>query len=60
MNKSRENKYKRSDLNMKNNFIKRKIRTAVLHTATKQANSVCAFFFYQPKLPEAVKKLRKF
>ena len=57
MNKSRENKYKRGDLN---NFIKRTIRTAVLHTATKQANSVCAFFFYQPKLPEAVKKLRKF
>lgn len=45
---------------MKNSIVKKAIQTAALHSATKHANSVCAFFFYQPKLPEAVKKLRRF
>lgn len=28
--------------------------------AERNANSICGFFFYQPSLPEKVKKLRKF
>lgn len=28
-------------------------------TAKKEANSVCYAFFFQPELPEQVKKLRK-
>ncbi|MBE5936797.1 MAG: cyclic lactone autoinducer peptide [Lachnospiraceae bacterium] len=34
------------------------IRVAYL-TSKQSANSVCGFFFYQPQLPEKVKKLRK-
>lgn len=30
------------------------------HEATQSANSSCIFWAYQPKLPDAVKKLRKF
>jgi cyclic lactone autoinducer peptide len=29
-------------------------------TATGEANNCCTFIAYQPKLPEKVKKLRKF
>lgn len=28
--------------------------------ASKTANSACVWFTYQPKLPDSVKKLRKF
>jgi cyclic lactone autoinducer peptide len=45
---------------MKNDVLRKVIKTAALHSASKNANSVCAFFFYQPKLPEAVKRLRRF
>lgn len=33
---------------------------AAYNAAEKNANSVCGFFFYQPKQSDAVKKLRKF
>ena len=36
------------------------VARAAYGTAANNANSVCGFFFYQPKLPEKVKKLRKF
>lgn len=29
-------------------------------TAAQGANSSCSFFFFQPQVPEQVKKLRKF
>lgn len=45
---------------MKKNIINKIAADLVYETAVKQANSSCTFFFYQPKLPEKVKKLRKF
>lgn len=32
----------------------------ILESAQKEVNSACFFLGYQPKLPEGVKKLRKF
>lgn len=32
----------------------------IFQSAVKDANSTCFFIGYQPKLPEEVKKLRKF
>ena len=63
-------------LGLLNNLIKRKVITimaketkkktgsiaskAALAVAKSSANSVCVLFLNQPKLPEKVKKLRKF
>lgn len=33
---------------------------AILKSSDKEANSSCFFIGFQPELPEAVKKLRKF
>lgn len=35
------------------------IKKTSYKVAEKSANQVCPFIFHQPKLPEAVKKLRK-
>ncbi len=40
--------------------IAKTIAKVAKKTATKSANSTCLFYFYQPKEPKAVKKLRKF
>lgn len=48
---------KRVSFNKKGRGIIAKIAFAV---AKSNANAVCLFMFNQPKLPEKVKKLRKF
>nr|WP_319488913.1 cyclic lactone autoinducer peptide [uncultured Caproiciproducens sp.] len=49
---------------MKNNSIKTKALSmaskVAFHEARKSANTSCPLFAYQPQIPEAVKKLRKF
>jgi len=45
---------------MKKFKINEVIAKTVLMVSKGQANSSCPAFLYQPKLPEAVKKLRKF
>ena len=40
--------------------VAKTIAKAAKKTAAKSANSTCLFYFYQPKEPKAVKKLRKF
>ena len=40
--------------------LEKMVVKAAYKTAEKNANSVCGFLFYQPKQPDAVKKLRKF
>ena len=40
--------------------IEKMVVKAAYNAAEKNANSVCGFFFYQPKQSDAVKKLRKF
>ena len=45
---------------MKNKGVKKVLKNAALNTATTSAHRSCTFFFYQPKLPKAVKRLRKF
>lgn len=42
------------------NQLEKMVVKAAYNAAEKNANSVCGFFFYQPKQPDAVKKLRKF
>ena len=42
------------------NLIEKAISKASYTTAKKSVNQACWLFFHQPKLPEAVKKLRKF
>lgn len=42
------------------NFIGKVTAKIAYDTAEKNANSICTWVFYQPKLPEKVKKLRKF
>ena len=44
----------------KTDVVDQMIKKAAYHTAKKGANQICAYFFHQPKLPEAVRKLRKF
>lgn len=36
------------------------IANMAYETSKRSANSLCSFFFNQPKLPEKVKQLRKF
>lgn len=40
--------------------LEKMVVKAAYNAAEKNANSVCGFFFYQPKQSDAVKKLRKF
>ena len=42
------------------NSIDKIISAAALASTKVNVNSNCTWFFHQPKLPEAVKKLRKF
>lgn len=45
---------------MKDKIVKKAAKKVVYSVASKSANRVCTIFFYQPKMLEAVKKLRKF
>lgn len=36
------------------------IEKIAIKIATQEANTTCPFISYQPKMPKAVKKLRKF
>lgn len=46
---------------MKNaSVVDKMVKKAAYSTAEKSTNLICLLFFHQPKLPEAVKKLRKF
>lgn len=36
------------------------IAVAALASAKSNVNSTCSWFFHQPKVPDSVKKLRKF
>lgn len=45
---------------MKKNRVEKIVANVAYETSKKSANSMCAFFFHQPKLPAEVKKLRKF
>lgn len=45
---------------MKKNKVEKIVANLAYETSKKSANSMCAFFFNQPKLPAEVKKLRKF
>lgn len=40
--------------------LEKVVANMAYETAKTSASYVCTWFFYQPKLPEAVKKLRKF
>ncbi len=40
--------------------IKKVVANAAYSSAVRSANRNCTYFFYQSKLPEKVKKLRKF
>lgn len=42
------------------NKLEKAIANVAYETSKKSANSMCCFFFHQPKLPEKVKRLRKF
>lgn len=44
----------------KQNVVDQMVKKAAYRTAEKSSSLMCVFFFHQPKLPEAVKKLRKF
>ena len=50
----------KGDLEMKKNKVEKIVANLAYDTSKKSANSSCAFFFNQPKLPAEVKKLRKF
>lgn len=41
------------------NILLKEMAELAYTTAKKEANSTCGIFFHQPKLPEKVKKLRK-
>lgn len=45
---------------MKKNLVANAVATLAKETATKSVNSACMLFLYQPKVPEKLKKLRKF
>ena len=53
-------KKKGEEVRMKKNKIEKIVANVAYETSKKSANSMCAFFFHQPKLPTEVKKLRKF
>ena len=36
------------------------VAKAAYEAAAKNVNQMCGYFFYQPKVPEKAKKLRKF
>ncbi|MBD5544812.1 MAG: cyclic lactone autoinducer peptide [Roseburia sp.] len=42
------------------NIVATVIAKGAKNTAVKNANSACALYFYQPKEPKELKKLRKF
>jgi cyclic lactone autoinducer peptide len=42
------------------NVVATAIAKAARNTAVKRANSTCTLYFYQPKEPSGLKKLRKF
>lgn len=44
----------------KENIVDKMVKKAAYSTAEKSSSLMCVFFFHQAKLPEAVKKLRKF
>ena len=44
----------------KNNIVKKVMADVSLHAAKKSVNSVCPAFFYQPEIPETVKKFKKY
>lgn len=44
----------------KENKIKKLIEKVAIMVAISDANAACPCIHYQPKLPETVKKLRKF
>ena len=44
---------------MKKNTIGKVIAKAAYKKAEESNNLICTYFFYQPRLPEAVKKLKK-
>lgn len=44
----------------KKNIFDKIIAKAAYMAAEKEINSACQYFFYQSKLPDKVKKLRKF
>ena len=43
-----------------NKELKKLIEKVAIKMAAKDANTACPYILYQPKLPESVKKLRKF
>lgn len=45
---------------MKDKIVKKAIKKVIYNAASRSANRGCALFFYQPKVPKAVKKLRRF
>lgn len=44
----------------KKNKLKGLLEKVAIKVATADANQACSYFVYQAKLPESVKKLRKF
>ena len=58
MSKLKEQK-KEEEKYMKKLIIGKAIAKAAYKESEKQINEICNAFFYQPKLPEAVKKLKK-
>lgn len=45
---------------MKKKSIRGMIENIAIKIAISDANAACSFISYQPKMPKAVKKLRKF
>ena len=44
----------------KHNRLKKIIEKIAIRAAISEANTTCPFINYQPEIPKAVKKLRKF
>lgn len=44
----------------KKNKVGKLVAEAARKTAQRSADTVCGIVFYQPQLPESVKKLRRF
>lgn len=44
----------------KQNVVDQVVKKVAYTTAERTSSLMCVFFFHQPKLPECVKKLRKF
>ena len=45
---------------MKKGVVEKIVKKAAYRVAETSANRICVYFFHQPKLPKAVKQLRKF